>query len=88
MWSLKSYWNDLFPVFSKGKYVEIQFSRGGEPIGGRISNFLLEKVCDGLLEVNIGRYCLTALLFSPVSGTDKQRNIKRGTKREIWNYNN
>jgi len=29
----------------KGKYVEIQFSRGGEPIGGRISNFLLEKVC-------------------------------------------
>jgi myosin-1 len=28
----------------QGKYVEIQFSRGGEPIGGRISNFLLEKV--------------------------------------------
>ncbi|CAF3882767.1 unnamed protein product [Rotaria sordida] len=26
-----------------GKYVEIQFSRGGEPIGGAISNFLLEK---------------------------------------------
>jgi len=26
-----------------GKYVEIQFSRGGEPIGGVISNFLLEK---------------------------------------------
>ncbi|XP_067932052.1 unconventional myosin-Ie-like isoform X2 [Watersipora subatra] len=26
-----------------GKYVEIQFSRGGEPIGGKISNFLLEK---------------------------------------------
>jgi len=31
-------------LFSKGKYVEIQFSRGGEPIGGVISNFLLEKV--------------------------------------------
>jgi hypothetical protein len=30
--------------FLKGKYVEIQFSRGGEPIGGVISNFLLEKV--------------------------------------------
>uniref|UniRef100_A0A224Z4W2 Myosin I n=1 Tax=Rhipicephalus zambeziensis TaxID=60191 RepID=A0A224Z4W2_9ACAR len=26
-----------------GKYVEIQFSRGGVPEGGRISNFLLEK---------------------------------------------
>ncbi|CAN8005135.1 unnamed protein product, partial [Ixodes hexagonus] len=26
-----------------GKYVEIQFSRGGTPEGGRISNFLLEK---------------------------------------------
>ncbi|KAG1651263.1 Unconventional myosin-Ie [Nymphon striatum] len=26
-----------------GKYVEIQFSKGGEPIGGKISNFLLEK---------------------------------------------
>lgn len=28
----------------QGKYVEIQFSRGGEPDGGKISNFLLEKV--------------------------------------------
>ena len=28
----------------QGKYVEIQFSRGGEPTGGKISNFLLEKV--------------------------------------------
>ncbi|KAI0227941.1 Unconventional myosin-Ie [Lamellibrachia satsuma] len=26
-----------------GKYVEIQFSRGGEPTGGKVSNFLLEK---------------------------------------------
>lgn len=26
-----------------GKYVEIQFGIGGEPIGGKISNFLLEK---------------------------------------------
>ncbi|CAG9540438.1 unnamed protein product [Cercopithifilaria johnstoni] len=26
-----------------GKYVEIMFSRGGEPIGGKVSNFLLEK---------------------------------------------
>lgn len=27
----------------KGKYVEIQFGRGGQPCGGKISNFLLEK---------------------------------------------
>ncbi|XP_063601194.1 unconventional myosin-Ie-like [Penaeus indicus] len=26
-----------------GKYIEIQFSSGGEPLGGKISNFLLEK---------------------------------------------
>ena len=31
-------------ISSQGKYVEIQFSRGGQPEGGRISNFLLEKV--------------------------------------------
>lgn len=28
---------------NQGKYFEIQFSRGGEPDGGKISNFLLEK---------------------------------------------
>lgn len=32
----------LFGVH-QGKYFEIQFSRGGEPDGGKISNFLLEK---------------------------------------------
>lgn len=29
--------------FWQGKYFEIQFSSGGEPDGGKISNFLLEK---------------------------------------------
>lgn len=28
----------------QGKYVEIQFTRGGEPRGGIINQFLLEKV--------------------------------------------
>lgn len=32
----------LFCIY-QGKYFEIQFSRGGEPDGGKISNFLLEK---------------------------------------------
>ena len=29
--------------YQQGKYVEILFN-GGEPIGGKVSNFLLEKV--------------------------------------------
>lgn len=33
----------IYHVFLQGKYFEIQFSRGGEPDGGKISNFLLEK---------------------------------------------
>ena len=32
--------------FHQGKYVEIQFTKGGQPDGGKISNFLLEKVCE------------------------------------------
>ncbi|ESN91739.1 hypothetical protein HELRODRAFT_165806 [Helobdella robusta] len=38
--------NPLLEAFGNaktGKYVEMQFSKGGEPIGGHISNFLLEK---------------------------------------------
>lgn len=35
----------------QGKYVEIQFSRGGEPIGGQISNFLLEKVTEEFISL-------------------------------------
>ena len=35
----------FFSPCSQGKYVEIQFSLGGQPDGGKISNFLLEKVC-------------------------------------------
>lgn len=34
----------MYLLFScQGKYFEIQFSRGGAPDGGKISNFLLEK---------------------------------------------
>jgi myosin-1 len=30
-------------IYFQGKYVEILFGNGGQPEGGRISNFLLEK---------------------------------------------
>ena len=33
----------FFFFFTKGKYFQIEFSRGGVPDGGKISNFLLEK---------------------------------------------
>ena len=45
-----------FNIFSQGKYIEIQFSKGGEPEGGKVSNFLLEKVMHCL--------CLCILMFS------------------------
>lgn len=41
--------------------MEIQFSRGGEPIGGKISNFLLEKVSYSL--VVIKSVCQNKLLY-------------------------
>ena len=34
----------IYCICCQGKYVQIQFSLGGQPDGGRISNFLLEKV--------------------------------------------
>lgn len=38
------HWRTLTVFLFQGKYVEIQFGRGGQPDGGKISNFLLEKV--------------------------------------------
>jgi len=40
---MKIYLMFAFVIDFQGKYVEIQFGRGGQPSGGKISNFLLEK---------------------------------------------
>ena len=37
------HWKTKHAFIHQGKYFEIQFSSGGEPDGGKISNFLLEK---------------------------------------------
>ena len=45
---LVSLCHPLFRLIFQGKYFQIEFSRGGVPDGGKISNFLLEKVCPPL----------------------------------------
>jgi len=36
-------YSECLVFYFQGKYVEILFGSGGQPEGGRISNFLLEK---------------------------------------------
>ncbi|XP_071168710.1 unconventional myosin-Ie-like isoform X1 [Mytilus edulis] len=69
-----------------GKYVEMQFSRGGEPDGGKISNFLLEKsrvVSQNSNERNF--HIFYQLLF----GADDQTKQNLGlTTPDYYNYLN
>lgn len=69
-----------------GKYVEIVFSLGGEPLGGRISSFLLEK----------SRVAQTArgernfhIFYQLIEGADKEMNKTFGlAKATNYNYLN
>ena len=59
--------------FFQGKYVEIQFGPGGQPRGGKISNFLLEKsrvTCHNIGEKNF------RIFYQLVTGTNQQMKCK------------
>uniref|UniRef100_H3CXS5 Osteoclast-stimulating factor 1 n=1 Tax=Tetraodon nigroviridis TaxID=99883 RepID=H3CXS5_TETNG len=69
-----------------GKYFEIQFSRGGEPDGGKISNFLLEKsrvVSQNENERNFHIY------YQLIEGTNAQQKEGLGIMTpDYYNYLN
>ncbi|XP_031432344.1 myosin IEb [Clupea harengus] len=69
-----------------GKYFEIQFSRGGEPDGGKISNFLLEKsrvVSQNQEERNFHIY------YQLLSGATKEQRENLGvTTADYYTYLN
>jgi hypothetical protein len=43
----------MLRILFQGKFVEILFNMSGQPDGGKISNFLLEKVSVLLLEITL-----------------------------------
>ncbi|XP_033341895.2 unconventional myosin-Ie [Megalopta genalis] len=69
-----------------GKYVQMQFGRGGQPSGGKISNFLLEKsrvVCHNYGERNFH------VFYQLVTGADQQMKSELGlTDLDYYQYLN
>ncbi|XP_031834732.1 unconventional myosin-Ie [Nomia melanderi] len=67
-----------------GKYVQMQFGRGGQPSGGKISNFLLEKsrvICHNFGERNFH------VFYQLVTGANQQMKSEFGlTDLDYYQY--
>ncbi|KAM9851924.1 myosin IEb [Aulostomus maculatus] len=69
-----------------GKYFEIQFSRGGAPDGGKISNFLLEK--SRVVSQNQGERNFHIYYQLLEGASDEQRENLGVTTPDYYNYLN